>query len=159
MLTQPILEFIRRFLTRSLEKIERLETATPRAKRKAWYQIDYHFPPMVVAITSAIILYFVLWWNLDLTVVQSVALVIFVLLLVGLFSFYVSRDHAQLAKNDDAMALLAVIFFTDLFFIKFVALFSGQAWITPYITPISIGPLLAALLLHQRIAVILSFIV
>src|SRR4051794_25446048 len=136
MLTKPVLEFLRRFLTKSLEKIDHLETTTPRSKRSLWYQIDYHLPPSIVAVTSAIVLYFFLWWNLDMTITQSAALVIFVVVLVTLFSVYLLRDHPKLARNDDAMALLAVIFFTDLMFIKAVALFVGQpAWVTPYLAP------------------------
>lgn len=160
MLSPSTIDALRQLLKRGLERLDKIETATPRTQKKSWYQIEYHLPPFVVAVASTLVLYLTLLWGTEFSFSQLIALGVFVLLLVGLFVSYVVADHPALSKDDDAMGLLAVLFFTSLFFIKLISLFAGQPdWFSVYVTPVSIAPLLVTLLLHSRIAIVMSFIV
>src|ERR1044071_1047834 len=146
MFKKIFVEYIRDLLTKILERSNRDDTRTPRQK-KSWFHMEYHFPPAVVAVTSAILLYFAFCVGIELTGIELVSYGIFVIVLVVLFSFYMIQDHPKLARNDEAMALLAVIFFTTLLFIKLVALFSGKVpYLSPNLAPVSFASLLAALL-------------
>jgi len=160
-MTNPsLIEFIRKQLNRWLDWLDNLEQKSPRSQKQAWYRIEYHLPPSIVAVVSAILLYFSLFLGADLTLGQALVLTLFVAIMVSLFCVYMVRDHADLVKDGDAMALLAVIFFTTILLIKAVAFLSQKYyWLSPYATPIAIAPLLTALLLRQRLAMLLAFVV
>jgi putative nucleotidyltransferase with HDIG domain len=162
MTKQSITDLLRRLLTSLLRRLESAEEqpASARAKPERWYQKEFHLPPVIVGVTSSILLYAVLALNAELTGKQAFGLAMFVAILAILFTIYLHRDQKDLVKNDDAMALLSVLFFTTLIWIKMIALASlHYTWITPYATPVALAPLLAALLLNPRLAMVTSFVV
>ena len=68
------------------------------------------------------------------------------------------RDQAELARNDDAMALLSVLFFLALISMKAVAILSIRfPWIMPFAAPVALAPLLATLLLNTRLGMVVAF--
>src|SRR5258706_3634762 len=158
-MNQLLVKNLRSFFSYCLSRLEQIENKTPRAKGQAWYQTEFHLPPAAVAVASTIALFFTLTFGIEPTLLQAFSMALFVIILVSLFSFDLTRDHPQLAKNDDAMSLLAVIFITTIFLIKLFSVLSQHyKWISLYGTPVAFAPLLAALLLHGRIAVVLAFI-
>lgn len=156
------LDFFRRVLRACLDRLDHLELGhtLPRSKKEPWYRKEFHLPPLVVGVTSSLILYGVLVFNADVSTTQALALALFVVIVIVLFTIYLHRDQKELVKSDDAMALLAVIFFTTMIWMKVVALFSAKyGWVSPYATPVAMASLLAALLLNQRLATLLAFVV
>ena len=56
------------------------------------------------------------------------------------------------------MTLLALVFFISVFWIVLIAKLSATVdWLSPFATPITIAPLLVALLLHPRIGTVTAF--
>jgi len=152
--------FLKGFLTSWIERLERIETKTPRAKKPAWYRTEFHLPPLGVGIFSALLLYGALWWGENLPLRQSLGLAIIVAILFLLVSLYLVAFHRPIARSDDAVGLLAVVFFTTILWIKIIPFFSDQfVWLSPYATPIGIAPLLTTLLLRPRLAVVMAFVV
>jgi hypothetical protein len=122
---RAVSDFLRRFLTSLIERIDSGEKpASARAKPERWFQKEFHLPPAVVGVTAAILLYGVLALNTELSGTQAVGLALFVAIVMILFTVYLHRDQKDLVKSDDAMALLAVIFFTTLIWIKVIAVLS-----------------------------------
>ena len=153
------LRFLRSFLQRCVDALEKAEPPSSRLTPRSWYQIEYHFHPVVVALTSLLLLFGVLCWGVTLSLPQAIAYGAFSILLVVLFAYYHINDHPSLAKNDDAMALLAVVFMATLILIKIVAFYSKRfSWLSPYLTPVAVAPLVATLLLHPRLGVVLAFV-
>jgi len=155
----PVSDFLRRLLTSLLERLEGdAGSGSARAKPERWFQKEFHLPPIIVGIISAVVLYSVLALNMELSATQALGLAMFVAIVMILFTVYLHRDQKDLVKSDDAMALLAVIVFTTLIWIKIVAVLSLRyPWVTPYLTPIALAPLLTALLLNARLAMVTSF--
>jgi putative nucleotidyltransferase with HDIG domain len=161
MTKRAVSDFLRRFLTSLIERIDSgAEPASARSKPERWFEKEFHLPPAVVGVTAAVLLYAVLALNAELSARQAIGLAMFVSIVMILFTVYLHRDQKDLVKSDDAMALLAVIFFTTLIWIKVIAVLSLRYhWITPYLTPVALAPLLAALLLNARLAMVTSFAV
>lgn len=151
--------FLRRLLLKWLDWLEKFERKSPRSSKKYWFQVEIHIPPVVVAILSAILLWAVVCWGAQYHLTQLLSTAFLVILSVFLFCLYLTWDFPELARDDDATSLLAVIFFMSVFLIKFFTVFAEDLpWLTPYATPVAIAPLLTALLLHPRLAIVLSFV-
>ncbi len=154
-----VVDFLRATLRRWLDRLDQVEPALPRT-RETWYQHEFHIPPLIIGIGSAVLLYAVLLVNVDFSAVQAAVLAIFIAIVFILFTVYLQRDQKELVKSDDAMALLAVIFFTTLIWIKGVYVLEVKyEWISAYASPVAIAPMLAALLLTPRLAMVLAFVV
>lgn len=154
-----IIQFIRAFLSKGIDYLNRVEQRFPRAHKDPWYRIELRLPSPIVAVVSGIFLYGVLFFGIKPTLLNITALSIFVLMVVLLFVVYLIRDHRDIVKNGDAMALLGIVFCGTVVLIKVISIYSQKyAWLSPYATPVSVGPLLAALLLHQRIGMVLAFL-
>jgi len=134
-----IRNIIRTTLRRILDWLDRSDAALPRAKKEHWYQKEFHFPPFINGIVSTVVLYVVLVLNTQATLLQALVLGLFVVVVVGLFITYLLRDQADLARNDDALALLAVLFFLALISMKTVSLLSIRfPWIMPFAAPVAL---------------------
>lgn len=152
--------FIKRTLTRWLEVLDRLEKSSPRAAKSRWYQIDYHIAPWVVAFISALILSGVLVWGNALTIYQNAAISAFAALFVFLLAVLVRSEFPDIARDDDASALLVVIVLTTVLWIKMGHYVSGKfPIVSPFATPVSICALLTTLLFPVRLAVVFSLAV
>ena len=116
--------FLRSALQRSLDWLDRSAGALPRAQKQHWYQREFHFPPIIIGIVSTVVLYGVLVLNAQMTIPQALVLGLFVILVVALFVTYLFLDQPDLVKNDDAMALLAVLFFLALIAMRAVSIAS-----------------------------------
>ncbi len=157
---KSMFDWVRSILRGWLDRLDRMEQTLPRAQKERWYQREFHLPPVIIGVGSAIMLYLVLVLNATLSVVQALVLAVFIVIVVTLFTVYLYRDQKNLVKSDDAMALLAVIFFVTLIGIKLTAVLSLRyEWISPLAAPVAIAPLLAALLLSPRLATVLAFVV
>lgn len=160
MIRTTVSEFLRRALSHSLDWLDRWEQRSPRAQKQPWYLTPVNLPPAVTAFVSTIFLFVALYYGTHPTWLQAMALGLLVLISMGLLIFYIQRDLPQLAKNGEAMALLSVVFFTTVLFIKFVAAnLDKSRFLSPFITPIGIAPLLTALLIHPRLAMVMTFVV
>lgn len=160
MSAKPVVSFLKSILSTWLERLDRIEQTSARAQKDHWYEREFQLPPIMVGITATLLLYGVLLFNWKLTALQGVVLAYFVIIVVSLFTVYLHRDHEDLVKSDDAMALLAVLFFTTLIWIKLISTASVKYWwVSRYATPVTIAPLLATLLLNPRLAMVLSFAV
>jgi len=153
------LNIFRRLLQKSLDWLDRVEKKTPRSQKSPWYRIEIHFPPIIVALVTTILLYLALYFHFNPSVIQALGLGLLVIIFVTLFSLYLAQDHPKLSQSEDAMGLLAVTFFLNLIWIITIhELAPAHTWLTPYATPLAIGPLLTTLLLHPRVAMVLAFI-
>ncbi len=159
MMTQTVIDLCKKCLAHTLLWLDAIEKQTPRLQKRPWYRTEIHIPPVIVGVVSAVIITTAISFSLDLSFTQILAMSLFILILMGLFIFYLIKDHADLAKNDDAMALLSVSIITTLFWIVGITFLSHQfKWVSPYLTPVCIAPLLTALLLHQRMAVVVAVV-
>lgn len=157
---QSIVDFLRMVLRRWLDRLDRVDQGLPRAQKEGWHQKEFHLPPLAIGLTSAVVLYVVLVLNAQMSLPQALVLALFIVIVVALFTLYLYRDQPDLVKSDDAMALLAVIFFVTLIWIKLIAVLSLMfGWISLYATPVAIAPILATLLLNSRLAMVLGFVV
>ncbi|MFN0117185.1 MAG: HD family phosphohydrolase [Elusimicrobiota bacterium] len=155
-----VVEFLKTTLTGLLEKLNQWEEASPRSKKNSWYRSEFHFPTWVVGLVSSILLYVALFLGGEFNVAQSLVLALFVLIVSVLFSVYLHRDQKTLVDNDDAIALLGVVFLFTLILIEVFAHFPKKVFhLSPYLTPISLAPLIICLLLNQRLAIVLSFVI
>jgi len=157
MTLKPYHNFLRSLMKRGLDWLERVESSPPRAQKPFLHQIEIRFPPVVVAIVSAVILYGTLFLFLSPSLKEGIALALVVVIFFTLLSFYLAHDYPKISKNEDAVALLSVNFFLTLIGIFFITKFSDKFdWLTPYLTPLGIGPLLTALLIHPRLAMVMA---
>jgi membrane-associated HD superfamily phosphohydrolase len=154
-------DFLRSLLRGWLERLDsQVEQKSARAKKERWYRKEFFLPPVIIAIVTPVILFGVLILNWALSISQIIFLAIFVLVLHGLLLVYLNRDQKNLVSNDDAMALLSVIFFITLIAIKVVSVYSLKyIWISPFLTPVSVAALLITLLLNARLAMVMSFLI
>lgn len=160
MIKKPIIGFTRSVLARFVAWLEKIEERSPRAQGSPWHLKEIHFPPIIIAFVSAGLLFISLFYGHAFSWMYAGLLAIFVILSVSLFTYYLKKDHPRLAKSDDAMALLSVIFFATIVCIKVFTYGSGKIdWLSPYLTPISIAALLTTLLLHQRLGMVVAFVV
>ena len=157
---KPSNNFLRRVLQRLLERLDRAEKRPPRSQKLSWLEMEYHIPPWVIGVLSVVGLFGVLSWKEDFNFYQYWAVGLFAILSIALFGFYLVRDHPDIAKSDEATALTAVLFFLSLLWIYLVQFLAEHfRMINLYGTPIGFGPLLVALLLNVRLAVIMSFVI
>ncbi|MCG3205464.1 MAG: hypothetical protein KCHDKBKB_02185 [Elusimicrobia bacterium] len=160
MIKQSLIGFLQGVLRSWLERLEDINQTLPRAQRETWHQKEFHIPPLVIGLSSAVLLYGVLLVNTQMTLAQSLVLALFIMIVVSLFTVYLHRDQKDLVESDDAMALLAVIFFITLIWIKLIAVLTYMFdWLSLYATPIAIAPILTALLLNARLGMIVGFVV
>lgn len=156
----PVRNALRSFLKSTLDWLDRDQPRlTPRAVKPSWYRVDYDLPPVVVSALAAIVLYIILIVGNDMVAWHILSLAFFVIIAVSLFSLYVTRDHADLVRSGDALSLLAVIFLGTMVVVRLFSHLSEKVvWLSPYLAPVAIGPLLATLLLRQRLAMVLAFV-
>lgn len=160
MTSKSPIDFIRRILQASIDWLNRIEKSPPRSKKRPWYNMEIHIPPMVVAIISGLALFGLLNYALHSNLKQSISLAIFLTIAVCLFVLYLVTSHKKLAQSEDAMGLLSVTFFITVILIIVCKYLSDQYdFFSPYLTPIAMAPLLTALLIHPRLALVLSFVI
>ena len=86
---------------------------------------------------------------------QALAVLILSTALIALFSLYLRFDHPDLAQDEDAVAFLGVLIVGSVLGME---LWFDAAqhfpWISPFGFPLPLVGLLAAILLHPRLAVI-----
>jgi membrane-associated HD superfamily phosphohydrolase len=158
MIRKPVVDFTRSILAHITAWLDKIEEQSPRAQRRTWLLKEIHFPPIIIAFVSACLLFISLFYGHDSSIMYIYLLALFSILTVALFTYYLKKDHPTLAKSDDAMALLSVIFFATIVCIKACTYLSTKSiWVTPYLTPIAIAPLLTSILLHQRLGMVVSF--
>lgn len=158
MTTSNTVKLFRRLLSRLMDWLDRVERKSPRAHKSPWHRWEFHVPSWVVAGLAGIVLYAAMLWGEEATWIQASVLAVFVIVVVSLFTFYVVRDHRELAKSDDAVSLFAVLFLGVVLLVKAIAVLSPRFWwLSPFVTPVPIAPLLIALLLHPRLAVVVAF--
>jgi len=151
---------LKQFLEGWLGWLNRLEKKTPRSEKTAWYKVDYHIPPLLSALLTTLLIFAVFCWSADFKIHHYLAVGFLTLLLTGLLGFYVVQEHPDIAKSDDASALLCFLLLATVLWIKALHIFSPQVhWFSPYSTPVALAPLLAALLLNPRLALVLGFVV
>lgn len=152
--------YLRSLLQLCLERLDRVEQKSARAKKERWYRKEFYLPPVIIAVIAPIILFCVLILNWALSLPQILFLALFVLVMHGLLLVYLKREQKNLVGNDDAMALLAVVFFLTLIWIKVISIYSMKfVWVSPFLTPVSVAALLITLLLNSRLAMVMSFVV
>ncbi len=150
--------FLRQTLHRILDWLDRSDAAMPRSKKEHWYQKEFHFPPFIIGGVATIVLYAVLVLNAQINIAQALVLALFVIVVVALFITYLLRDQPELVRNDDAMALLSVLFFLALISMKAVSILALQfPMIMPFAAPVALAPLLATLLLSTRLGMVVAF--
>ncbi|MCB4756702.1 MAG: HDIG domain-containing protein [Elusimicrobia bacterium] len=159
MTKEAVIHFLRNLMTQGLQKLSHWEQKPPRARKRPWYRPEIHVPPLIVGIISTLIIFIALIYNLEPSTRQILALFTFVIILMSLFVYYLIRDHSDLAKNDDAMALLSVTMIFTLIWVVGLAHGSKRhPTISPYLTPVSFAPLVTALLLHPRLGMVVAFV-
>jgi putative nucleotidyltransferase with HDIG domain len=157
---KPVIDFTRSALARLTSWLDRVEERTPRGQGRPWLLKEIHFPPIIIAFVSVCLLFISLFYGHDSSLMYVYLLAIFSIISVALFTYYLKKDHPTLAKSDDAMALLSVIFFSTIVCIKVVSYFDNKTlWISPYVAPVSIAALLTTLLLHQRLGMVIAFVI
>jgi putative nucleotidyltransferase with HDIG domain len=150
--------FLRLALRRALDWLDRGEAALPRSQKERWYQKEFHFPPVFIGGLATLVLYAVLVLNAQINILQAVVLALFVIVVVALFVMYLLRDQPELARSDDAMALLSVLFFLALISMKAVSILAIRyPWVMPFAAPVALAPLLTTMLLSTRLGMVVAF--
>jgi len=143
------------FLKSWLQKLEPEESISVRSTPKPWHQREVHFPPFIVTVISGTLLAVILFLSVNPSPSVLFALAAFVGLLLGFFIFYVRLDFPELARDDDAMSLLAFVCLLTILLEKFaMELHHAYSWFSPYAAPLALAPLFISLLLHPRLAVV-----
>lgn len=152
-------QVLKGLLSRLLQKLDQIEKKSPRQIKLRWYRADYHIPPLFVVVITAILFWGLIVWEGDYTATAYTAIGLIVVFLTVLFSLYIRHEFPDLSRSDDAMTLLAVLFLTSVFWIELTNYVSLRFYIvSPYATPVTIGPLLVALLLHPRVGLIVGVV-
>jgi putative nucleotidyltransferase with HDIG domain len=158
--SKPILQSLRRFLHGVLERLDRIEKTSVRSQSLTWYRQEWHIPPVIIGMICVVLLFALTVIGTNSSILKMEALALFVIVLVALFGIYLVRDQRELAQSDDAMSLLAVAFFISLFAVKLTSFYAGRyPWLTLYMAPFGIAPLLVAILLNPRLGLVVSFLV
>ncbi len=115
---------------------------------------DIHIPPAVVAVLGSFFLYGLLLLEVGNSWPMALSLAIFVLVVLGLFTFYLKHDFPKLIADDEAMMLLGTII------ILFAAMIGAlKRWpVSFYLTPLPAASILAALLLHPRLSLVVTMV-
>lgn len=149
---------VRPFLLKLLQWTERSgPLSAPRASM--FLEREIHVPPSVVAA--------VVWAFLNLVLMSELgwgwrpfgAVLILTSALLGLFAFYLRQDHPEIVKDADAVALLGVL--TVAAVLGMALWFDwarGNGRVSPYGLPLAAVSVLTAILLHPRIAVVLTLV-
>ena len=147
-LREPFRKVLMRFLILTEKKNKKPVTS----RHDTLLQMDIHIPPFLVAagcVTSLILIFLFHFGWYGSTFVSTT---LFVLLVLVFFVIYLQNEFPELVKDDEAMMLLGtlIVFFTTV-------IVSLKIWnFSFYLTPLAAASILAALLLHFRIAIILT---
>src|SRR3989338_7209945 len=154
-LLDSVRELFRKCLLRLLILTEkRAEDAPPLPRSERTLFKDIHVPPWAVMAFCSLSLYVVLILSLGLSSQNLFALALLVVLIVGLFVFYLRLDFPALVLDDEAMMLLGTL--TVLFVLVIGLLRHSPA--SALMPPIPAASILACLLLPPRLSVILTVI-
>ncbi|MBK6880917.1 MAG: HDIG domain-containing protein [Elusimicrobia bacterium] len=150
--------FLRPFLLRLLHWTERSGPLSgPRAG--VFLEREIHIPPGVVAFVVGVFLTLVLVSELGWGARPLGAALILTGALVFLFSLYLRQDHPDIIKNADAVALLGVLTVAGVLGTEvWLDWARRQTWVSPYGLPLAGVSVLTAVLLHPRVAVVLTLV-
>ncbi len=147
-------EALRKFLMRVLILTEKRGAQKTSVREESVIKRDIHIPPSVVAALSSFFLYGLLILEVGRSWPMILSLGIFVLVVLSLFIFYLKHDFPKLILDDEAMMLLG----------KIIILFSAiigalKSWpVSFYLTPLPAAAILASLLLHPRLALVVTMV-
>jgi putative nucleotidyltransferase with HDIG domain len=150
--------FLRPFLLRLLHWTERSGPLSgPRAG--VFLEREIHIPPGVVAFVVGVFLTLVLVSELGWGARPLGAALILTGALVFLFALYLRQDHPDIIKNADAVALLGVLTVAGVLGTEvWLDWARRQTWVSPYGLPLAGVSVLTAVLLHPRVAVVLTLV-
>lgn len=147
-------ESLRKILMRILILTEKSSAQKTSVRDESVMKRDIHIPPSIVAVLASLSLYGLLILEVGNSWPLILSLGIFVLVVLGLFIFYLKHDFPKLIADDEAMMLLGTII------ILFAAIIGAlQRWpVSFYLTPLPAASILATLLLHPRLALVVTMV-
>ncbi len=156
--TQFLSHTLRPFLLRLLRWTERSgPLSVPRSS--LFLHREVHVPTWAVALAVWIMLSFVLFLKIGPGWPEAAAVFILSLALLILFVLYIRFDHPELMHDEDAVALLGVLVVGSVLAMELWFDASGRhPWISPYGFPLPAVGILAAVLLHPRLAVVTTVV-
>ncbi len=120
---------------------------------------EVRVPPAAVAVAVWSMLSAVLFAEVGPGWRPLAAVLILTTALIAFFHLYLRHDHPELARDEDAVALLGVLLVASALG---MGLWFGasrhHAWVSPYGFPLAAVSILAAVLLHPRVAVVLTLV-
>jgi putative nucleotidyltransferase with HDIG domain len=152
--TQFVSHTLRPLLLRLLRWTERSgPLSAPRSS--LFLHREIHVPVWAVGAVVWVMLSTVLFLEIGPGWPQAAAVLILSTALIALFGLYLRFDHPELAQDEDAVAFLGVLIVGSVLGMElwFDAV-QHFSWISPFGFPLPLAGLLAAILLHPRLAVI-----
>jgi putative nucleotidyltransferase with HDIG domain len=155
---QLVNRVLRPFLLRLLHWTERTSPLSgPRSSM--FLEREIHIPPGVVALVVGVFLTLALVSELGWGPRPLGAALILTGALVFLFALYLRQDHPDIIKDADAVALLGVLTVAGVLGTEvWLDWARRQVWVSPYGLPLAGISVLTAVLLHPRVAVVLTLV-
>lgn len=151
---------LRALLIKILSWTERKESGTaPRARKTSFWRQEVHLPTWLVAFLVGVFLFVTLFLEVGFTWPHALGLLILTGLLLALFVFYIRRDLPQIAKDDEAVLLLGLLVLSGVMVIEIWGqLARARTEVSLYGIPLAATSLLTAVLLHPRLAIIVTVV-
>jgi putative nucleotidyltransferase with HDIG domain len=148
-------EPLRKALMRLLLFTERKPVLPPTPQRKvSVFRRDIHIPPVLVGAVSAALLFGVFILGLGWSWRVLLGVFLFVGLILAVFALFLRYDLPELLRDDEAVMLLGTLL---VLFAAVVTAFRARP-LSVLLTPLPAAALLAAMLLHRRVAAVLAVI-
>ncbi|HOW27733.1 MAG TPA: HDIG domain-containing protein [Elusimicrobiota bacterium] len=158
-LRKIIRQKLRTFLLWALRWTETAQEDTIRTSQLPLLKREIHIPTGLVALLVWVTLFGVLFLDLGPGWVNTLALFLFTAILMSLFLFYIKHDQPALLNDDDGILLLGILAVGSVLFMQgWNEISRTYVWISPYGVPLAATSILAALLLHPRLAIILGIV-
>jgi putative nucleotidyltransferase with HDIG domain len=151
---------LRAALLRALRWTEPRDTdGAPRRRGAALFQREVRIPTGLVAVATWLMLFGVMFLELGPGWDRALALLLFTGILMALFIFYFRHDHPEILHDEEAVALLGVLAVGSVWLVEiWREMAQLYPWISPLGIPLAATPLLTALLLQPRLAIILAVV-
>src|SRR5437016_5111899 len=146
---------IKRTLQSLLEWVNHIQDRSPRQQASSLLSRNVHIPTPIVTAGSALVLFALLLPQVGLTLPNVTALAALIAALTLFFVIYIRVDLPQFVHDDEAVFLtgLSVILGVGL-----IELCQRFPFISPYGVPVGAIAILVTLLLHIRLAFLVSIV-
>src|SRR5207302_7325687 len=138
-----------------LDWVNRLQQKRPRQQASSLLARQVHVPTPIVTVGSALVLFALLLPQVGFYIPRVLALAALITVLTLFFVIYLRIDLPQFVNDDEAVFLIGLCMVLGVGFIELCARFPA---FSPYGVPIGAIAILVTLLLHIRLAFLISVV-